>query len=76
MKVPQVPGTAWVALIVAVSAWLVQSFPDSPWVAGVVVVLGAAAKLIELYWPGKEDEVLYRISRRSLSKGYRFWLGG
>ena len=46
----RVPGLAWVALIMAVVGWLQGDwFAGEPWVPGVVIVLMAAAKLLQMY---------------------------
>jgi hypothetical protein len=49
----RVPGLAWVALIMAVVGWLQgEWFAGEPWVPGVVLMLTAAAKLLQMYvWP-------------------------
>ena len=49
----RVTGLAWVALIMAVVGWLQgEWFAGEPWVPGVVLVLTAAAKLLQMYvWP-------------------------
>lgn len=55
-KMINIPGAVWVALIVAVTKWLSDSFPDQPWLTAVVIVLGAIAKLIEMYWPSSAGQ--------------------
>lgn len=46
-----IPGVVWVSLIVAITKWISDSFPDQPWLPAAVVILGALAKLIQVYWP-------------------------
>ena len=46
----KVPGVAWVGLIMAVVGWLQGDwFAGEMWVPGVVIVLTAAAKLLQMY---------------------------
>lgn len=52
-----IPGAVWVTLIVAITKWLSDSFPDQPWLPAIVVVLGAVAKLIQMYLPGQPATV-------------------
>ena len=46
----RIPGAAWIALILAIVGWLQGDwFAGQEWVAGVVLILGLVAKLIEVY---------------------------
>lgn len=50
MQSIKVPGVAWVGLIMAVVGWLQGDwFAGQMWVPGVVIVLTAAAKLLQMY---------------------------
>lgn len=49
-----IPGVVWVSLIVAITKWLSDSFPDQPWLPAAVVILGALGKLIQTYWPKQQ----------------------
>jgi len=50
MQKINVPGVAWVGLIMAAVGWLQGDwFAGEPWVPGVVIVLMAAAKLLQMY---------------------------
>lgn len=69
----KIPGTAWIALITALSAWVQETWHE-PWVTGVVIGLGAAVKLIEVYWPESTQEST-RFLLRSRSKWRRWWMG-
>lgn len=48
MKITNIPGTAWVALITLISGWLSQYFGDWAWTATAIVVLSMVANLIKL----------------------------
>ena len=69
------PGTIWLSLIVAITAWVQQSFPDEWWISGIVIVLGALAKLIEIYWVKPKPEESSRMMGEERSKSSRFWVG-
>lgn len=48
----KLPGAAWVALALGLTSFLsqwLQDYVSAPWVAGIVILLAAIAKLIETY---------------------------
>ena len=83
-----VPGVVWISLIAAMTKWVSDSFPDQPWAPAVVIVLGMAAKLIQVYWPkpapapepapaasprpADGDDYTYAASRQPESAGRKF----
>lgn len=58
----KIPGTFWVALIAAIIPLFQLYFKDYAWTAGLVVVLGAVSKLVEIYLTSRKDEPLTRGS--------------
>lgn len=70
----RVPGLAWVALIMAVVGWLQGDwFAGEPWVPGVVLVLTAAAKLLQMYvWP---DTPTRSVSDDAPGRAFQFFWG-
>ena len=70
----RVPGLAWVALIMAVVGWLQgEWFAGEPWVPGVVLVLTAAAKLLQMYvWP---DTPTRSASADTPGRAFQFFWG-
>lgn len=83
-----VPGVVWISLIAAMTKWVSDSFPDQPWAPAVVIVLGMAAKLIQVYWPkpapapgltpaaapgpADGDDYTYATGRQAESAGHKF----
>ena len=51
-----IPGAVWVTLIVSITKWLSDSFPDQPWLPAIVIVFGMIAKMIQIYWPAPASE--------------------
>jgi hypothetical protein len=72
----RLPGTAWVALIVALIGWLQGDwFAGQLWVPAVVIVLGAATKLIETYAASRSEIGLSR-GQTAGPAGWVTWLLG
>ena len=51
----RLPGVAYVALITVMIGWLQGDwFADQIWIPAAVIILGAIAKLIEVYLPSQQ----------------------
>lgn len=65
LKAIRIPGVAWVALVMAVVAWLEGDwFQGEPWVPAVVLILTTAGKLLQMYFAYQEEE--YHVQRHGL----------
>lgn len=76
MRPVTLPPATWLAVVVTLAVLVQEQFPVSEywWSPGVVIALGAAAKLIEVYWPESKQE----SARGYLWTGraWKFWIGG
>lgn len=76
----QVPGVAWAAFLIGLSALIQANWPDEPWAQFVLLALAGIVKGLHVNWDewipgGQAGAGSERTLSSSRSKWERFWLG-